>query len=57
MEIQASDCYECKNFNITDPVNFACKAFPKGIPNEIIDGDVKHNKPYEGDNGIQFEKK
>jgi len=33
----------------------ACKAFPKGIPDEIAYGDNKHKKPYPGDNGIQFE--
>jgi len=34
-----------------------CKAFPKGIPDEIAFGNNKHLKPFPGDNGIQFELK
>ena len=33
-----------------------CKAFPKGIPEEIAYGGNLHVKPYPGDKGIQFEK-
>ena len=32
-----------------------CKAFPKGIPEVILTGEVDHRKPFKGDNGIQFE--
>lgn len=31
-----------------------CLAFPQGIPKEIEENFFIHNKPYEGDNGIQF---
>jgi len=34
-----------------------CEAFPDGIPFEIAYGDNDHTDPFEGDNGIQFEKK
>ena len=33
-----------------------CKAFPRGIPEEIAFGDNLHTEPYPGDNGIQFKK-
>lgn len=33
-----------------------CKAFPQGIPIDILHGTVSHAEPYEGDNGIQYEK-
>lgn len=33
-----------------------CKAFPKGIPDEIfINGTHDHNYPFQNDNGIRFE--
>jgi len=38
----------------TEVVN-TCEAFPSGIPQPILDGENDHKKPYEGDNGIQFE--
>ena len=36
-----------------------CAAFsePPGIPDAIFDNHFDHRKPYQGDNGIQFEPK
>ncbi len=31
-----------------------CVAFPDGIPQEIIDNEFDHRKPYPGDRGIRF---
>ena len=48
-------CTYCKHYNIDDPVNYSCKAYPDGIPKEIIHSEHDHTKPFKGDNGIQFE--
>lgn len=47
-----SPCQFCRHKNKdTD----TCVAFPQGIPSAILTGKNSHNKPYPGDNGIQFE--
>jgi hypothetical protein len=46
---------KCKHFNFEDDEAMSCKAFPDGIPEAIIESNVKHNVPYPGDNGIIFE--
>ena len=33
----------------------SCAAFPHGIPVDIWTGDVRHDRPVEGDGGIRFE--
>mgnify|MGYP003114413880 FL=1 len=33
-----------------------CKAFPDGIPVDILTGGIDHHSPIEGDNGIQYER-
>ena len=51
MQIEAP-CIFCKHYT----KNIECKAFPKGIPEEIfITGEHDHTKPFKGDNGILFE--
>jgi hypothetical protein len=38
----------------TDDLWPCCKAYPDGVPSEIVDNDWDHRKPQPGDNGIQF---
>ena len=45
-------CVGCVHYHFK---SWTCDAFPKGIPEAIIDGDFDHNKPYKGDKGIRFE--
>ena len=46
-------CKRCEYFyNGRD--YFSCKAYPKGIPPEIITGNHNHVNRYKGDNNITF---
>lgn len=47
-------CTFCRHWDAT--AGRVCDAFPDGIPDPIWLGEHKHKEPYEGDNGIQFEK-
>ena len=57
--VDAPICYDCKHLNEKrqDKGFWECKAYPKGIPDEIMMSEVNHKKPYKGDKGIQFEPK
>lgn len=49
-------CNKCEH-NIMVKTSYPkCKAYPDGIPEEILDGRVNHKKTYIGDNGIIFKK-
>lgn len=48
-------CFECKHFQGAWKGAPRCKAFPNGIPRELMREKAKHDAPYPGDHGIQFE--
>ena len=47
----APQCNSCKN--VITWKN--CKAFPQGIPEELLEGKWDHTEPYPGDNGILYD--
>lgn len=54
MSHPAPMCMFCAHF-YREFRGFKCEAYPSEIPMEIIELEVDHREPYEGDNGIQFE--
>ena len=57
MTVVIPQCLNCAHFNEDDEDANACKAFPLGIPSEILLGRVDHRKAFPGDNGIRFKAK
>jgi len=54
--LKIPQCSKCLNKYKPDGTRIMkCKAFPAGIPEEIILNEISHKKPYPGDNGILFE--
>jgi hypothetical protein len=53
--IHGTFCTHCKHYLGTNP-KAICVAFPDGIPREILFSEVSHKVPFDGDNGIQYER-
>jgi hypothetical protein len=47
-------CWQCQHFT---PPGSRCKAFPGGIPGDILTSKVDHRNAFPGDNGLRFEPK
>ena len=43
-----SQCGECKFLNWS---SYTCEAFPNGIPDSLLSGKQKHDKPIQGQKG------
>ena len=53
MAVPIIPCGNCKHLILNN--TRTCKAFPDGIPKDILIGVNNHTEPFKGDNGIQFE--
>jgi len=51
-ELKLSQCAYCVH---KDKSGATCTAFPDGIPEDILDNEVIHDKPYPGDHGVLYE--
>lgn len=54
MESQCAGCARLFDGNGANSGKPRCSAFPEGIPNGILDGEVDHTKPVKGDHGLVF---
>jgi len=58
MEYDRPQCSSCKHFNVGNFNGLTCRAFPKGIPDEILMNEKAHNKILPGQTGnYVFEEK
>lgn len=48
-------CFDCIHFEGMVEGKPRCKAFPEGIPRDLMKQDAKHDEPYPGDHGVHFE--
>lgn len=48
-------CAGCRHFAGRGQDGIRCAAFPKHIPDAILEGEHDHRLPYKGDHGIRFE--
>ena len=51
-------CDICRRFHEPqkEDMDYFCDAFPDGIPVVITFGEFRHDKPFEGDHGLLFER-
>lgn len=57
-----NQCDKCEHFSfyvmvsVNDELFATCKAYPNGIPKDVFNDNVIHDKEIKGDNGIQFKR-
>ena len=51
-----NNCTLCKHLNLSNTGKFICKAYPKGIPKEMLAISSEKRMNQECANGVKFEK-
>jgi hypothetical protein len=51
IEISSPKCFSCKHYT----GDLACRAFPVGMPGNVLTWGLPHDQPIPGDKGIQYE--
>jgi hypothetical protein len=46
-----ADCATCRHKSIYFTT---CKAFPNGVPEQLLSGELNHRTPFTGDHGIMY---
>lgn len=52
--MRTRQCFGCTNLLSERVDGLACLAFPDGIPEVILTGEVDHSQAYPGDHGFRF---
>lgn len=48
-------CFNCIHLFMGGTDKSTCLAFPDGVPEPILTGEVDHSLPYEGDHGFRYQ--
>ena len=51
---QCANCQHLIQEEVPHTDKPVCLAFPEGIPEPIVTGQVNHSKPYPGDHGFRY---
>lgn len=57
MQYTAPYCLDCKHYTPYAGVGITCKAYPRGIPDKILQRKIEHKKPVPGQVGRYIFKK
>ena len=50
--MESDQCITCEHYQMGGQ----CKAYPRGIPEKILEGELSHKEPQKGDRGIRYKR-